>query len=284
MSPLTGPDFPSPREARQQPPHQKNRQSKRNMIRKKLECKFCGTLHSCTFNLRQHERGHTGEKPYKCLHCDVSFTRQWLLNRHTNTLHPGTIDQSDTIDGGFEPSVDTPEIFNQSPVTLVTPEAPNTIPLEIAGGLTELEKNIWKGDFTFGGKEHSPSLPSRRILTDQPEDFQWPNATMSADPPIPGVDETDASTWTYTNAVPPPPPQITPEYECNECGHKDPSWTAALQLQAHRHEEHNVPRSPSCLCDYCRYATFPLEALAPVPGPIVDQVAIDPRLLMHFSY
>lgn len=78
--------------------------------RKTLECHHCGAKQSCLFNLKQHERRHTGERPFQCQHCDKVFGRQWLLNRHCKSLHKDKIEELAT-----DRRVGAPECSGDSP-------------------------------------------------------------------------------------------------------------------------------------------------------------------------
>jgi uncharacterized Zn-finger protein len=49
---------------------------------KAMECKTCFKKFSSNHNLKNHERVHTGETPFKCELCDVSFKRSHHLYSH----------------------------------------------------------------------------------------------------------------------------------------------------------------------------------------------------------
>ncbi|GMT15930.1 hypothetical protein PFISCL1PPCAC_7227, partial [Pristionchus fissidentatus] len=55
--------------------------------RKKYECTFCGKSFTTSQRLQDHERIHTGERPYKCELCSKDFVQRGHYIRHFNTTH-----------------------------------------------------------------------------------------------------------------------------------------------------------------------------------------------------
>ena len=50
-------------------------------------CSVCGKGFKKAFNLKQHVRTHTNEKPLKCAHCEKRFNDRSSMNKHVRTIH-----------------------------------------------------------------------------------------------------------------------------------------------------------------------------------------------------
>ena len=53
----------------------------------KFQCNFCGKKMKSPDALEEHERYHTGEKPFKCPACDSAFVSNKRLGQHTRGVH-----------------------------------------------------------------------------------------------------------------------------------------------------------------------------------------------------
>lgn len=50
-------------------------------------CQICNKQFKKLFNLKQHARTHTNERPLKCEHCDKRFNDRSSMNKHVRTVH-----------------------------------------------------------------------------------------------------------------------------------------------------------------------------------------------------
>jgi len=51
----------------------------------KLQCNFCGRAFNKNFDLQQHIRCHTGEKPFQCIVCGRAFAQKSNVKKHMQT-------------------------------------------------------------------------------------------------------------------------------------------------------------------------------------------------------
>jgi hypothetical protein len=71
---------------------------------KKLKCKFCDKAFGLQQYLEEHEHTHTGEKPYACPSCPMTFRQRGKLSLHRNAMHAkkevifNKVEESDPID------------------------------------------------------------------------------------------------------------------------------------------------------------------------------------------
>ena len=54
-------------------------------VKKKLKCQYCDKLFCKNFDLQQHIRSHTGEKPFQCIVCGRAFAQKSNVKKHMQT-------------------------------------------------------------------------------------------------------------------------------------------------------------------------------------------------------
>lgn len=54
---------------------------------KRFNCIYCSKSFGWSTDLKRHVLIHTGERPFKCDHCKLSFTRNFLLQKHKLKYH-----------------------------------------------------------------------------------------------------------------------------------------------------------------------------------------------------
>ncbi|XP_044748972.1 zinc finger protein Xfin-like [Coccinella septempunctata] len=69
---------------------------------KKYKCLYCKKCFGWSTDLKRHLLSHTGEKPFKCISCNLSYARKFILHKHINKYHKKTrIPDLKPIDTGF---------------------------------------------------------------------------------------------------------------------------------------------------------------------------------------
>lgn len=53
--------------------------------RRKLKCQYCDKAFLKNFDLQQHLRSHTGEKPFQCIVCGRAFAQKSNVKKHMQT-------------------------------------------------------------------------------------------------------------------------------------------------------------------------------------------------------
>lgn len=53
--------------------------------RRSLQCQYCNKLFAKNFDLQQHIRAHTGEKPFQCIVCGRAFAQKSNVKKHMAT-------------------------------------------------------------------------------------------------------------------------------------------------------------------------------------------------------
>ena len=51
----------------------------------KYKCTYCGKSFAKNFDLLQHVRSHTGEKPFQCVVCGRAFAQKSNVKKHMAT-------------------------------------------------------------------------------------------------------------------------------------------------------------------------------------------------------
>ena len=56
-----------------------------------LHCQYCDKSFTKNFDLQQHTRSHTGEKPFQCIVCGRAFAQKSNVKKHLQTHKVGLV-------------------------------------------------------------------------------------------------------------------------------------------------------------------------------------------------
>ena len=59
-----------------------------NSVLPLFKCSFCPNIYTSAYKKREHERTHTGERPFDCKICPYKSTQNSNLKRHVRLHHP----------------------------------------------------------------------------------------------------------------------------------------------------------------------------------------------------
>ena len=54
------------------------------------KCETCGKVCGDKTKLREHQRKHTGQRPYQCSFCEKTFATKGITKRHEDITHTQT--------------------------------------------------------------------------------------------------------------------------------------------------------------------------------------------------
>uniref|UniRef100_A0A0B7ASR0 C2H2-type domain-containing protein n=1 Tax=Arion vulgaris TaxID=1028688 RepID=A0A0B7ASR0_9EUPU len=88
-------------------------------IKAKLQCEYCNKEFTKNFDLQQHVRAHTGEKPFQCIVCGRAFAQKSNVKKHMATHKVWPCGTSNTLPRQPDPVMDDKDSSQPS-----APEAP----------------------------------------------------------------------------------------------------------------------------------------------------------------
>lgn len=67
-----------------------------HLICPQLRCKYCSKQFAKNFDMQQHMRSHTGEKPFQCVVCGRAFSQKSNVKKHmaTHKVWPQGLNQT----------------------------------------------------------------------------------------------------------------------------------------------------------------------------------------------
>ncbi|KAK6623568.1 hypothetical protein RUM43_009420 [Polyplax serrata] len=73
-----------PEDSKSERPTEPEAPEKKELVKSKskLSCSYCGKTFEKPFNLQQHERVHTGERPFQCIICGRAFSQKSNVRKH----------------------------------------------------------------------------------------------------------------------------------------------------------------------------------------------------------
>lgn len=88
--------------------------------KKKLRCQYCDKAFAKNFDLQQHIRAHTGEKPFQCIVCGRAFAQKSNVKKHMSTHKVWPTGAGSTLPQQQPPQVQQVEEPVESEMSVIT--------------------------------------------------------------------------------------------------------------------------------------------------------------------
>ncbi|VDI47614.1 Hypothetical predicted protein, partial [Mytilus galloprovincialis] len=111
--------------------------------KKKLRCQYCDKAFAKNFDLQQHIRAHTGEKPFQCIVCGRAFAQKSNVKKHMSTHKVWPTGAGSTLPQQSPTQVSQIEVPVEEP-----PPPPQTSEVELEKELEDnhMIEHVEKGD------------------------------------------------------------------------------------------------------------------------------------------
>ncbi|EEC15933.1 zinc finger protein, putative [Ixodes scapularis] len=199
---------------------------------KPFQCRFCNRAFNQSSTLISHRRTHTGERPYRCGRCDRGFSRKGDMQRHWNRSHEEIV-----------PDVELSSC-NEYGVVSPTGELPSLHPRDVNGSR--------KGRFACGYCPYSSNIKCNVVRHERVHTGEKPFQCRQCNRAFTQSSALLSHRRTHTAYEEIAPGVLTECLSCDECGCFFPNRDL---LSLHLKEAHDS-RKGKFECSRCPYTSI----------------------------
>lgn len=196
----------------------------------KLKCNFCDKIFSKNFDLQQHIRSHTGEKPFQCIVCGRAFAQKSNVKKHMQTHKVWPMSVASTV--------------SRLPITVkVVPVSPSE---EEGGGGEQMQQSERdeEGPQQQGCQQTQAEEPTQ---AEAPRELEERVTEVQADPEGSHVEDVQSNQSQQCPAQTKQIVVIDSSYQCQFCASKFKTY---FQLKSHL-TQHKGEQVYKCVLKSC---------------------------------
>ncbi|XP_030589797.1 zinc finger protein 341 isoform X2 [Archocentrus centrarchus] len=196
----------------------------------KLKCNFCDKIFSKNFDLQQHIRSHTGEKPFQCIVCGRAFAQKSNVKKHMQTHKVWPMSVASTV--------------SRLPITVkVVPVSPSE---EEGGGGEQMQQSERdeEGPQQQGCQQTQAEEPTQ---AEAPRELEERVTEVQADPEGSHVEDVQSNQSQQCLAQTKQIVVIDSSYQCQFCASKFKTY---FQLKSHL-TQHKGEQVYKCVLKSC---------------------------------